>query len=367
MTASRGIIVATLIGLGGASLGWAQPPAFSRTDVFIGGQNGYHTYRIPVLAITKDGTLLAFCEGRKNDASDYGNLDLLLKRSRDGGRTWSGQTIVHEEGGDAEITIGNPCPIVDKSGVVHLLFTRNNARMFYTRSTDNGETWAKPKEYTEILKGLNYPLVRIATGPVHGIQTRAGRLVVPIWVCDRTHEGRNDAVTNSRYQSGVIYCDDDGVTWKTGRLVQPEVSQLNECSVIERKDGSLLLNMRALGAGFRAVSESTDGGETWSVPVLDKNLICPTCQASIQRLSDDEIIFTNPASKKRNNLTIRLSRDEGKTWPVSRVIDKGHSGYSDLAVTKDGKILCLYECGEKTYNQKIVIARFDRAWILDGK
>lgn len=358
------VVTVTLLIMGAGLQVSAESPTFDRTEVWVGGRDGYHTYRIPVLTIAKDGTILAFCEGRKNSASDYGKLDLLLKRSRDNGRTWSEQMVVHEEGGDAEITIGNPCPIVDRKGVVHLLFTRNNQRMFYTRSTDHGATWAKPKEYTEILKGLDYPMARIATGPVHGIQLKTGRLVVPIWVCDRTHAERNKDVTNSRYCSGVIYCDDDGVTWKTGRLVRPDISQLNECTVIERKDGSLLLNMRAHGGGFRALSESTDGGETWSPPVFDRNLVCPTCQASIQRLAPDEMIFTNPASAKRDHLTIRLSRDEGKTWPVSRIIDEGHSGYSDLAVTADGEILCLYERGEKTYNQKIAIARFNRAWIL---
>jgi sialidase-1 len=271
--------------------------------------------------------------------------------------------VIHEEGGDAEITIGNPCPIVDRRGVVHLTFTRDNKRLFYTRSTDDGRTWAKPVEHTDILKRLDYPLVRIATGPVHGIQMKAGRLIVPIWVSDRDHEDRDKDITNRRYQSGVIYSDDEGKTWKAGELVQPEIDRLNECTVFERTDGSLSLDMRAHGGGFRALCESTDDGATWSSPVFDRNLPCPTCQASILRLSPDEILFSNPASKKRDHLTIRLSRDEGKTWPVSRVLDAGPSGYSDLAVTKDGHILCLYECGKKAYNEKIAIARFDRAWV----
>ncbi len=356
---TAGLVLST-VGVSG------EEPAFSRVDVYVGGQDGYHTYRIPALVVTAEGTLLAFCEGRKSSPRDYGDIDLLLKRSSDGGKTWSEQIVVHEEGSDAEITIGNPCPIVDRQGVIHLLFTRNNQRLFYTRSTDDGRTWATPKEHTEILKGFSYPLVRVATGPGHGLQMKSGRLIVPVWVCDRQLPDRNKEVTNSRYQSGVIYSDDAGRTWKTGQLVQPTVDRLNECTIFERADGTLGLNMRAYQLGFRAVCESTDGGLTWSEPVPDRNLPCPTCQASILRLSPREVIFSNPAATSRTNMTVRLSTDDAKAWAHARVVDAGPSGYSDLAVTREGHILCLYECGERTYNQKIALARFNRAWMLSN-
>jgi sialidase-1 len=149
-------------------------------------------------------------------------------------------------------------------------------------------------------------------------------------------------------------------------MAPAEIDGLNECSAIEREDGSLLLNMRAKGAGYRATSVSKDGGFTWSTPVLDKRLPCPTCQASSLRISDQEVLFSNPAGSTRSNMTIRLSTDGATTWRCSQVLDKGPSGYSDLARTKDGALLCLYECGERRYNEKIVIARFDRSWILKG-
>jgi sialidase-1 len=343
-----------------------EPPCF-RTDVYIGGQDGYKTYRIPALVVTVNGTVLAFCEGRKNGPRDYGDIDLLVKRSTDEGTTWSPQMIIHEEGGDAPITIGNPCPIVDRAGVVHLVFTRDNKRLFYTKSVDDGRTWTEPAEHTGILEALDYPRVRIATGPVHGIQLRSGRLVAPIWVSDRERQDRDKDVTNSRFQSGVIYSDDGGRTWKTGQLVPPLLSRLNECSVLERSDGTLYLNMRGHRLGYRAVSQSTDGGMSWSRPVVDRTLACPTCQAGVLRISEREAVFSNPASDIRTNLTVRLSDDEGRTWDRSRVLNTGPSGYSDLAVTRQGDILCLYECGEKVYNEKIAIARFNRTWILQGK
>lgn len=344
-----------------------------RTDVFVGRVDGYHTYRIPALIVTARGTVLAFCEGRRRGEGDGGDIDLLLKRSVDGGKSWSDRIVVHEEAGS--LTIGNPCPIHDeRTGVTHLLFTRNNKRLFYTRSTDDGETWAEPKEHTGILKGFEYPLVRIGTGPGHGIQLKSGRLVAPVWVSDRERRDKNKNPSKNRFQSGIIYSDDHGTSWHAGGLVPPEISRLNESTVLERGDGSLLLNMRAHGAGFRALSESKDGGKSWSVPELEPSLPCPTCQASMLRLSDKDVLFANPAvsrkgkpnnKRDRRRMTVRLSRDDGRTWPHSRVLDKGPSGYCDLAVLKDDSILCLYERGQKVYNQKISIARFPRAWLLE--
>ncbi len=350
----------------------AQTPLISKTFVYEGGKDGYHTYRIPALVVTAEGTLLAFCEGRKSSASDEGDIDLLVKRSEDGGKTWSEQMTVHEEGGDAPITIGNPCPIVDENGTIHLPFTHNNKRLFYTKSTDDGLTWSEPMEHTGILDGFDYPLVRIATGPGHGIQMSTGRLIAPVWVSDRERRDVNKNVTNRRYQSGIIYSDDAGVTWHTGGLVPPTIRRLNEAMVIERRDGSLFLNMRAYGSGYRATSVSKDAGVTWCEPVLETDLPCPTCQASMIKLTDREVLFANPAvtvdgkvsGANRRNLTVRLSTDEGRTWKYSHELDPGRAGYSDLAVAKDGTIFCLYECGEERYNQRLTIARFNRAWIL---
>ncbi|NQT86447.1 exo-alpha-sialidase, partial [bacterium] len=335
-----------------------------KRDVYVSGQDGYHTYRIPVLAITTKGTLLAFCEGRKRSRSDEGDIDLLLKRSEDGGKTWSKQIVVHEEGGDAPITIGNPCPMVDKrDGRVHLLFTRNNKRLFATVSADDGATWSAPEEHTDILDGFDYARVRVAAGPVHGIQTKAGGLIAPVWLSDRERKDKNKQSAKDRYRSGVLFSDDHGATWEAGGLAAPLLNRLNECTVIERSDGTLLLNMRSHGAGARAVSTSKDGGKTWSDPVLDKALPCPTCQASMLRAPDGAVYFSNPGSaKSRTALTVRASTDEGKTWSASRRLHDGPSAYSDLAALPDGRIACLFEGGEKLYG-KITCAVFTRDWV----
>jgi len=358
-----------------------------RKDVFVRGRDGYHTYRIPTMVVTGKGTILVFCEGRKRSRQDGGDVDTLMKRSVDGGKTWSKQVLIHEEGGDAPIRVGNPCPIVERNGkVVHLLFTRGGGEcLYYTRSTDEGKTWSKlvvtsdvpgQKEYTKtsFLRDFGGSPVRIAAGPVHGIQTKKGRLIAPSYV-GRTVDSK------PRGQSCIIYSDDGGKTWRAGGVV-PLAAELGtgECTVVERSDGSLLMNMRTnapgkYAFGYRTLSTSTDDGATWSKPVVDKTLPCPACQASIIRLNDREILFLNPAVHReggfhlwsRKNLTLRLSRDDGRTWPHCRVLNEGLAGYSDMAVTKEGRILCLFENGKKDYCENITIVEVNRAWLAAGK
>lgn len=359
ITASGRLPIA--LGNGGAEL--------VQEAIFISGKDGYHTYRIPSLIVTKKGTLLAMCEGRKEGRSDTGNIDLLLKRSFDGGKTWAKTQIVWDDGDN---TCGNPCPVVDaKTGTIWLLLTHNLGRdtqamiengtskgtrtVWVTKSDDDGATWSKPVEITKDVKLANWTWY--ATGPGVGIQTKTGRLVVP---CDNYLAGSRDQ------QSHIIFSDDGGKSWKLGGAVGPKC---NECQVVERADGSLLLNMRGYrGNNRRLVSISKDGGETWSVPVADEALIEAVCQASIVRYPGDTagLLFANPASKKRENMTVRLSQDDGKTWPKARVLHEGPAAYSCLAVLPDGTITCLYERGNKNAYETIALARFPLTWLTAG-
>jgi len=139
--------------------------------------------------------------------------------------------------------------------------------------------------------------------------------------------------------------------------------------VVERADGSLLLNIRSYRGNYRRlVSVSKDGGQTWSQPVEDDALVEPVCQASLVHHPGIEggVLFSNPASTKRERMTVRLSRDEGKTWPVAKVLYDGPSAYSCLAVLRDGSIGCLYERGKKQASETITFARFSRQWLIDG-
>ena len=366
--------VAAVICLAAVTVYGAASP--TETDVFVSGEGGYHTYRIPSVVVTKEGTLLAFCEGRKTSRSDAGDIDLLLRRSRDGGRTWSDPHVVWDDGPN---TCGNPCAVVDRdTGVVWLLLTWNagkvherhiqpgfgedSRRVFVTHSRDDGATWAVPVEITSRVKEKAWSWY--ATGPGAGIQIargeHRGRLVIP---CDhKTPTGEG-----VRYCSHVIYCDDHGATWQLGGT-SPE-DKVNECEVVELGDGRLMLNMRNYDKRVRArqVCFSDDGGRTWRGQRHDKTLIEPICQASIRRYrwpSDDRpgvILFSNPAStKKREELTIRASYDDGKTWKHSRALHEGGSAYSCLCVLADETIGCLYE---KDGYKRITFARFPLAWV----
>ena len=152
-------------------------------------------------------------------------------------------------------------------------------------------------------------------------------------------------------------------------MVEPLVRECSECMAVERLDGSLLLDMRSKGAKCRTTTVSTDGGLTWKKPKLVEELVDPTCQASIVRVNLGDgggqggVVFCNAASLRRDHATVRLSRDDGNTWPVARLIHGGPSAYSDLAVTKDGTILCLLENGSKRPYEKLTLARFNLDWL----
>jgi len=339
---------------------------FAEHAVFVSGQDGYHSYRIPAMVVSKAGTVLAICEGRRNSRSDHGDIDLLLKRSTDGGQTWSVQQMIYGEPG--EITIGNPCPVVDEdTGTIWMAFTRDNDDVLVTHSEDDGVSWAEPVEITADVKLPNW--VWYATGPVNGIQIQSGpyrgRLALP---CD--HRVKERDAWNTGGHSHAIYSDDHGETWKLGQATD---ASMNECTVAELADGRLMLNMRSYrGKHLRAVATSEDGGETWSAPVDDPALVEPVCQASLLRYTTEadggknRLLFSNPASQSREKMTVRLSYDEGKTWPVAKLIHAGPSAYSCLTVLPDGRVGCLYEGGEADRYETIMVARFDVGWLTEG-
>jgi len=360
-----------------------QPQQIS---VFISGTNGYHTYRIPSLLVTENGTLLALCEGRKKGRGDSGDIDLLVKRSKDGGKTWSKQQVVWNDGAN---TCGNPCPVVDqRAGTIWLLMTWNygddresaikkntskdTRRVWVSRSDDNGVTWSKPVEITNTVKRTEWRWY--ATGPGVGIQLQKGpwkgRLVIP---CDHSIAASPDNPTG--YNSHVIISDDHGRTWKIGGVIRPQV---NECQVVELADSAVIINMRNYDRSktTRAIATSKDGGITWSNVTHDPVLVEPICQASFLRYTlrpehdKNRLLFSNPAHAQkgaRRDMTVRMSYDEGKTWPVSRVLYPGPSAYSCLAALPDGDIGCLYEAGQKHPYEKIVFARFSLHWLTAGE
>jgi sialidase-1 len=355
---------------------WGDDLTTKPVDVFRSGTEGYHTFRIPSLIATRQGTLLAFAEGRKSGGGDAGDIDLLLKRSKDGGRTWSTPQVVWDDGGN---TCGNPAPVVDQeTGRIWLFLTWNLGsdherdimaaksryprKCFVTYSDDDGQNWIPPQEMPHLREDH---WRWYATGPDKGIQLTQGpfrgRLVIP---CN--HSDHEDPDLHP-YRSHVIYSDDHGVTWERGGVVGEKT---NESTIVELTGGRVMDNMRSYhGQNRRAIAISEDGGKSWGSVFLDDALVEPVCQASILRLSWPEandqpgrIIFCNPASRARERLTLRTSHDDGQTWPHSRCLYQGAAAYSCLAKLANGNLGVLFE---RDGYQKITFVEVDVEWLED--
>ena len=356
-----------------------------QTDVFVGGQDGVAEYRIPVLLTSTKGTLLAFCDARvKRPGDPANNIDLVMKRSFDRGRTWEPLRVLLDVGDGAT---ADSCGLVDRQTGTIWVFTvycpvgigSGNAAaglsgdtfMYWAiKSEDDGDTWSEPIDITSMIKKPEWTAG--SPGPGKGIQTRSGRLIVPKYFSTSTQD----------YDvSHVVYSDDHGQTWQLGGETANQGST-NECQLAELGDGTLLLNMRGVTGNHRRIARSGDGGLTWSEVAEDPALIEPRCQASLSYFTDavrhdkDRLLFSNPASTERKNMTVRLSYDGGRTWPVAKPLHAGPSAYSCLSVLPDLTIGCLYERGDEaplvsneTHSnyQKITFARFNLDWLTDGK
>ena len=340
--------------------------------IFKSGSEGYNTYRIPSIITTDSGVVLAFAEGRKNSSSDSGDIDLVLKRSIDGGNTWGDLIVIRD---DSTNVCGNPSPVIDKkTGKIFLLSTWNRGddteseiinmtsvdtrRVYVMNSIDEGLSWSKPIEITDKVKKPNWTWY--ATGPVHGIQIREGskkgRMIIP---CDHIE------ANTKKYYSHIIYSDDGGSSWNIGGTTPQD--QVNECSVAEIGKGKLILNMRNYDRTQmnRKISISNDYGESWGDIYDDKALVEPICQASILRYSfkgygRNDLLFINPADKnKRLNMTLRLSNDLGRTWKAEFLLHEGPSAYSDITKLRNGNVGCLFEAGKNSPYEGIVYREVD--------
>ncbi|TWU36484.1 Sialidase precursor [Novipirellula aureliae] len=341
--------------------------AYSGDAIFVAGEDGYDTYRIPALAVTNRGTVLAICEGRVNASSDAGDIDLVIKRSTDSGETWSDLNVIWS---DERNTCGNPCTVVDRdTGTIWLLSTWNHGsdherqiinqqskdtrRVFVLASQDDGLTWSEPQQITDNVKLEDWTWY--ATGPGSGIQIQQGphqgRLVIP---CDHIE------ADSKRYYSHAIFSDDHGQTWQLGDSTPNH--RVNECQVVEIAGGRLMLNMRNYDRSqkSRQIAFSDNGGETWKDQTFDTTLVDPICQAAIERFcfekgeSESVLLFSNPAStSSRTKMTLRASYDSGKTWTGQRVLFAAAAAYSDLAVLPNGTIACFHEAGQKNAYESI--------------
>jgi Neuraminidase (sialidase) len=370
-------------------------PLLAKIDLFEEKQAGFVSYRIPGIVVTAKGTVLAYAEARKFTSADRGEIEIHLRRSTDGGRTFSPQQqIAHlgprlsrnphmpddkkkkDMGGPDEQTVNNPILIAARDGTVHFVYCVEYMRAFHARSNDDGLTWNQPVEITATFDRFRSEIEwqAIAAGPGHGIELRSGRLIVPVWLA--TYE----KTAPQRKGCSVIFSDDGGATWQRGAMA---MTIGGESSVAELSDGRVVLSSRNTDQrNRRAVVYSRDGATGWTKPEFIEELLEPGCMAGLVShpgqpgKNQPLLLYSNPHTTKREhrerkNVTIHASHDDGRTWPVKKLLQAGPSAYSDLAVLPDGTVLCLYENGKPGDTRRngdwayarLTLARFNLEWL----
>ena len=356
--------------------------------IYTSGQEGHKTYRIPAIIKNKQGHLLAFAEGRVNGSGDFGDINIVLKISRDQGRTWSAlSTLVDYQ----DLQAGNPTPILDTTdprfpkGRIFLFYNTGNnheneiregkglREVWYTTSIDGGLTWSKAVNITSQVHRPNQPKLNAAytfkedwrhyaNGPGHGMQFTQGPHTGRMLIAANHSEGPRGE-RGSDYRAHTFYTDDHGDTFHLGASIS--IPGSNESSATEISGGKLLMNIRNQRGDIRQriIGLSDDGSATWKETYFDPQLPDPICQGSILPIAQTKkaftLAFSNAADiKNRDNLTIRISKDDGRTWPISIPIDNGaaagespkdFTAYSDLVLVDSKHIGIVYE--RKDYSQ----------------
>jgi sialidase-1 len=347
--------------------------------VFVSGTDGFKSFRIPAIIKAPDGSLMAFCEGRLNGSGDFGNIKIVMKRSRDSGKTWGDiKTIATND----TLQTDNSAPVVDMTdpaylkGRIFLFYNTGNVsesklrrglgvrEVWYKTSVDNGASWSAPVNITlQVHKpkqpnfnkayNFNEDWRSFANTPGHAIQFVAGKYKGRIYIAANHSAGE----PQKKYADGRAfgyYTDDHGKTFKISEDVNMPGG--NEVMAAELTGNKLMMNIRnQLGnVKQRIVSISNDGGKSWNTTRFDNHLLDPVCQGSILNIGGkmkNVLAVCNDAdTTNRDNLTLRISFDEGKSWKINKVIAKApegykgdYSAYSDLVKLADDTVGILYE------------------------
>jgi len=323
-------------------------PGVDHEELFAPGDLPGRAFRIPALTVAGD-TVIAFAESRQEAMSDLLDIDIVERRSTDGGRTWSPTQVVVSDGSH---TVHSPAPVYDPAtSTTWLPYCVDYRRLWVVSSTDAGLTWSAPRDLSAELG------VAAGTwchnGPGNGIVLTSGRLLIPTTIGDPRS----------------LSSDDQGATWRLGR---PMVSGGEEPQVVQRVDGQVCATLRSPRGTGRTATCSADGGQTWAPAHADPHLLSAGTQASVMRLSGvgdglrSRILFSGPGVPYRADMTLRLSEDDGATWPVSRTLWDGAAGYSDIAVLPDHTILVAFEAGRDDLRESVSLARVDLAWLTRG-
>ncbi len=316
-------------------------------------------YRIPSMVTAPNGDIVCAIDERVPSCADLrgnDNINIVMRRSSDNGKTWTSlQTVVDLPKGESA---SDPSMIVDKETNEIFLFynymnldkDKKEYRYQFVKSSDNGKSWTKPKDISEQISKPEWKenFKFITSG--RGIQTKSGKLL--------------HCVVNLQNGGRVFASDDHGKTWY---LIDTKITPFDESKIVELADGKLMINSRIAKQGYRIVHISDDGGKTWKTH-QETQLPDPGCNASIIRytskkhkVKDKILIFANNNdSKFRQNMTVRISRDDGKTWSKGKTVYSGSSAYPTLTVLKNGDIGLLFEADRYTKN---VFVSFPLKWI----
>ena len=341
------------------------------TPVFVSGQEGHKVYRIPAVIGLPNGNLLAFAEGRVQNSADFGDINLVMKKSMDQGKTWSALQILVDVD---KLQAGNPAPVVDlfdpvyPNGVIYLFYNTGNnheneirkghgiREVWFIRSLDMGITWTDP---VNITSQVHRPFFKedwrsYANTPGHGFQFTEGKYKGRIFIAANHSQGEPQNEFRDYHAHGY-YTDDHGKSFHLSENIPLKGS--NEAIGAALSGDRMLLNIRNQAGDIRnrIIAYSSDGGEKWDTVFFNNDLIDPVCQGSIIGIGEKRgktvLAFSNPADAlKRDNLMVKISYDEGITWPKSMLVDKSSPGYkgdwsaySDLVLLNKNTIGILYE------------------------
>ncbi len=399
-----------------------------KSVVWTAGENNVDGYRIPGIVVTDKGTVLAFAEERPV-FGDEDPKSIVLKRSKDGGKSWSDNRCIEKCDGsywaansdkidpldvkEKKEVWTNVAPLIDKeTGRIFFFYALSEGavagqnlqrytKVFYKYSDDDGVNWSERSEITDILNAkedgtpnedANGARITDANGfscdylgrafhmpgPGHAIQLSGGRLLLQVW--NRTALGVLNKgeipVAERKYGICTIYSDDHGGSWHYGSAFGHDGMNMNESRMAELSNGDVYINARYVSTrsgspdNHRITAISHDKGLTWSDIHIDTNFPSTSpCDGGLIAFMDkgkerNILLYSkNESPGKRCNLVVRMSSDEGKSWPVVKVIDQGPALYSDLAILPDNTILLIYETGK---NSPVYCARFKLKWLTDN-
>ena len=293
----------------------------------------YSTCRIPVLVMTAKESLLACYECRK-DYSDWAEIDLKIIKSTDRGETWRTLQVIRGNGK----TLNNPVFIV-KGDTVHFLYCENYKRVFYCKSTDDGESFSSPIDISETFEKSGFAYTVVAVGPSHGI-VHNGNLLCPVWFA----YNEEDPQEHHPSYIATVYSKDDGKTWAVGKQIgKDEFINPSECSLAVDKDNRVCISVRNENGdhfhSFRGFAVSKDGYSEWKNVGIRENMRDWICQGSM--FSDKGVLYhVNCIGEARTELTLKISNDGFETYESILVDEVG--GYSDLVVNGETAYI-LYE------------------------